>query len=220
MRRVGCTRGARRLGAVLALAAAACVRPPVSGPLAGEPAPARLPAVELGASHRRVVFEWEATDPDLVVRGEGLARIAPPDSARVDLFLAGGFGGGRAFLIGDTIEVPGAPVAKRYLPPPPMLWAAFGRLSVPAAPDTVARVDGDTLRADIGRDPRWRVTLAKGRLVRLERIEGDRRRAWVSRSPSGRVDYRDEEARRSLTITVTTSEDAAPFDASVWPPPR
>lgn len=189
---------------------------PAAPPLEGTPVPARLPAIELPPGHRRMVIAWEARDPDVTLRGDGLVRVAPPDSARLDLFLSGGWGGGRAYLIGDQITIPDVPMIRRYLPPPPLMWAAFGRLAVPPAADTTARVDGDTLRADIGRDPRWRVTLAAGRLVRLERIENDRRREWVARYPSGRVEYRDEATGRSLTITITRAEDALPFDQATW----
>lgn len=197
------------------LAVAACA--PKAPPLVGIPAPAYLPRIELPSTPRRITFNWEASDADLIVRGEGLARMTRPDSARVDLFLAGGFGSGTAWLLGDTILVPGVPMVRRYLPPPPMLWAAFGRLAVPGAADTVVRVDGDTLRADIGRDPRWRITIAKEQLVRLEYIVGERRRSWVVRAPSGRIHYRDEDARRTLTITPTAVEETGPLDATIWP---
>ena len=51
-----------------------------------------------------------------------------------------------------------------------MLWAVLGRLAVPAVSDTVAKVDGATLRADIGRNPAWRVTFVADHLTRIERI--------------------------------------------------
>lgn len=194
----------------------ACAKP--APPLTGDIAPAGLPTIELPPSHQRLVITWESREPDLTVRGEGLVRIAPPDSVRLDLFVGGGLAGGRAFLIGQQVSVPGVPFVRRYLPPPPLLWAALGRLAVPPAADTVARIDGDTLRADIGRDPRWRVTLAQGRLVRLERIQSERLREWVARMPSGRIEYRDEDAHRTLMINVTRIEESPPFDATTWPP--
>src|SRR5437867_8694086 len=119
-------------------------------PLAGAPAPATLPRTELPPVHRRIVFDWELQDRELSGRGEGVARVAPPDSARLDLFLSGGFGSGAAVLISDSLQVTGGSLARRFIPPPPLLWAALGRLAIPAVPDTVARVDGELLRVDIG----------------------------------------------------------------------
>lgn len=194
--------------------AASCA--PRVHPLEGTPLRAPMPRAELRPGHRQLVFQWEYSEPELIIRGEGVARIATPDSARLDLFLAGGFGGGYALLIGDTLRAPGADMIRRYLPPPPLLWGAFGRLAVPPASDTTARVDGKSIRADIGRDPQWRATLLDSQLVRLERIDGGRLREWVERRPSGRIVYRHETARRTLSIMVNRTEELPGFDATIW----
>ena len=200
------------------LGAAGCV--PRVAPLEGAPAPARLPRAELAPGYRQHVLRWEFADPDFRARGEGVARIAPPDSARLDLFIAGLLGGsGVAFLIGDSIIAPGGNLIRRFVPPPPLMWAALGRLAVPPAADTTVRVDGDTLRADIGSADRWRATFAGDRLVRLERIEGGRIREWVDRATPQDVRYRHEGARRSLDITITRTETVPAFDGSIWPSP-
>ena len=189
---------------------------PRAQPLPGVPVPARLPPGQLPPEHRRAIFQWRYADVDMQASGEGAARVAPPDSVRLDLFIAGGLGGGRAYLIGDTVIVPGGEMMRRFLPPPPLLWAAVGRLAVPPARDTTARLDGDTLRVDIGRDPTWRVTFDEGFVARLERIEGGRVVEWVSRTAAGIVRYRNESARRSLDLTITRTETVPPFDASIW----
>ena len=44
----------------------------------------------------------------MTARGEGVARIASPDSVRMDFFLGGGLGSGAAVLIGDSLSGPGA----------------------------------------------------------------------------------------------------------------
>jgi hypothetical protein len=163
-----------------------------------------------------LVFQWEYSEPELVIRGEGVARIAAPDSVRLDLFLGNGLGGGRAVLIGDTLTTPGNDLVRRYLPPPALLWAALGRLALPAAPDTIARVDGKTIRADIGHDPQWRITLLDSQLVRVERIDDGRLREWVERRPSGRIVYHHETARRTLSISVNRTEELSGFDTSIW----
>ncbi len=107
---------------------------------------------------------------------------------------------------------------RRFLPPVPLLWAAFGRLAVPAAPDTVARLAGDTLRADIGRDPVWRVSFVGDRLVALDRIDDGRVIESVIRDADGDVRYDHRGDRRALLISISRSERTSAFDASIWRP--
>ena len=210
----------RRRLAFVALVATLAGCAPRARPLAGLPAPAaRLPHGQLPAGRTQTTFRWEYEEPDLSARGEGVARVSPPDSARLDLFLGGGFGGGAAVLIADELRLPGgADGIRRFIPPPPLLWAALGRLAVPMSADTTVRVDGDLLRADIGRDPVWRATFAGEQLVRLERIDDGRIAAWVARETGQRVRYRDERSGRTLTLTVERRENALEFDARIWRP--
>ena len=203
--------------ATLALLASGCA--PRARALTGLPVPAaRVPASAIPEGHHHVVFRWRYEDPDMQARGEGVARIASPDSARLDFFVDPGMGAGYALLIGDDLDAPGISLVRRYLPPPPLLWASLGRLSVPAARDTVARVDGDTIRADIGRAPTWRVTFAADRLVRLERIEDGRVVERVVRGTGDDVRYDHLGARRSLALSVSRRSEVAPFDATIWRP--
>lgn len=186
-------------------------------PLAGALTIARLPSTEIPPSHRQIVFDWELVDRDVTGRGEGVARVAGPDSARLDLFLAGGFGNGAAILIADSLRTPGSGLPRRFIPPPPLLWAALGRVALPALPDTTARVDGELLRVDIGKPVGWRLTFRRDSLVRLERIRDGRIAEWVERSGNV-VHYRSEEARRALSLTIKRAQEVPPFDASIWGP--
>lgn len=206
------------IGAVaFACVASACA--PRLRPLPGTPAPVRLPKAELAPGHRRIVFDWELRDPDLHVRGEGVARVASPDSARLDFFVGGGLAGGRAVLIGQSVRAPGGDLVRRLIPPAPMLWAALGRLALPPARDTAVRVDGGILRADVGAPPAWRVTFRGDTLLRLDRVAGDRVAEWVERPSPDRVRYRHETARRELTLVVQrVVEETSPFDATIWRP--
>jgi hypothetical protein len=155
-------------------------------------------------------------DHALAAKGEGVARIASPDSVRLDFFLDGGLGAGFAVVIGDSVSTPGGDQVRRYLPPVALLWAALGRLAVPPVPDTVAKVDGAALRADIGRNPTWRVTFVEDRLTRLERIMNNRRLEWVSRAGPD-VRYQNERSGRSLTLRISsTTNEASPFDPAIW----
>jgi hypothetical protein len=197
---------------------------PRLGPLGGEPVPARLPRAELPTGYRHIVFRWELEDPDLAARGEGAARVAAPDSARLDFFLAGAAASGAAVLIGSELRLPSRAedLARRLVPPPPLLWGALGRLALPALRDTVARVDADTLRADIGNPVAWRVTFVRDTLRRIERVDGGRVVEWVERfseSASGtgaRVRYRHEGNRRQLELSITRSVATTAFDAAIW----
>jgi hypothetical protein len=206
----------QRAALTLGITVAALGCGPKAPPLAGAVTPMPVPRTELAPGYRRIIFRWTYADPEYRLRGEGLARIAPPDSVRLDLFLDGGMGAARAILIGNDLRIPDADFAERLLPPAPLMWASLGRLSLPAAGDTAIRVDGDTLRADIGRDPVWRAAFVGGALRRLERIAGGRVREWVVRDTAGSVHYELPTARRTLGITVMRSEPLSDLDATIW----
>lgn len=204
----------------LLLAAPACA--PRARPLGGVTTePARLPALQLPGEYRQLVFRWEFNEGDIVARGDGVGRVAPPDSARVDFFLDGGLGAGRAVLIADHLGIPpAAEFARKFFPPAPLLWATLGRLAVPPGTDTVARMDGDTLRADItqSRNEYWRIHVVQGRLARVERISGGRIVEQVVRSSDTRVRYDQLADRRSLTIDLTKSFVTPGFNREIWSP--
>jgi hypothetical protein len=202
------------LAAVVALSACA----PRARPLAGAAVPrVALPSTALPRAPQRVVFRWRYEEAEgFAARGEGVARLAAPDSGRLDFFVDGGFGGGYAVLIGDRLTAPGGEMVRRVVPPAPLLWAALGRLALPPASDTTVRASGDTLRADVGRNPTWRVTFVGQQLTRLERIDGGRIMEWVQRDSSA-VRYRHEGERRGLSLDVQRTETVDAFPASIWP---
>jgi len=205
-----------RVALVVALVAASgCA--PRAHPLAGAPTPVvKLPPTALAPGARRIVFQWEYREQDgFSAKGDGVARVVAPDSARLDFFVQGGFGGGWAQLIGDQLTIPGPDFVRRFIPPAPMLWAALGRLTVPPARDTTARVSGDTLRADIGADPTWRVTFVGSRLSRVERIDGGRVQEWMGRDGET-LRYEHETGRRTLTLRLDRTEEVSGFDPSIW----
>jgi hypothetical protein len=206
-------RMSRALIPVLVLLAACSPR---AHPLAGAPSPRRIPDTELAPVHRKIVFKFDYTQPDLRIRGDGVARIAPPDTARLDFFVSGQ-GTGHALLVGDEIRLQDGQKSMRdFLPPAPLLWAALGRLRVPSAADTTVRVDADTLRIDIGHEPGWRATFAGDQLRRLELIDGGRIPQWVARPAVGPIRYEQPRLRRTLQLTIAREDTVPGFDASIW----
>ena len=218
MTRPRMTRRATGLLAFAALLGLAACRPPRLAPLTGDLLPAtRLPRAVIAPGHHRIVFNWEVNQYTMTTRGEGAARIASPDSARLDFFLGGGIYGGSVLLIGDSLRTPpNAETPEGLIPSSTLLWAALGRVALPNLPDTVIRVEGSTTRADIGRPVAWRLSYHGDTLFRVERVQGDRVAEWVDRSDPSHIKYRNEGARRTVQLSVTKSEDGGDFDAAIW----
>ena len=82
--------------------------------------------------------------------------------------------------------------------------------------DTTVRVDGDTLRADIGAPVSWRLTFVRNSLRKIERVDGGRVQEWVERLPDGNVHYRHEVSRRHLDLSITRSDEVSAFDPTIW----
>ena len=207
------------IATVLLVSVAGCA--PKLAPLANAtpvPRAEPLPVIQLPRRNQRIVFNWRLQEAELEVHGEGAARVAAPDSARIDLFVAGGLGSGAAWVIGDQMRVDAPDALKRVLPPPAFLWAALGRFAIPAGRDTVvARVDS-TLTAEIGPAPRWRLSLSGARISRLERADGDKVIDRLERRSDGSLVYFHAPTRRQLTLTITRVDSVAPFDATIWIP--
>ena len=96
-----------------------------------------------------------------------------------------------------------------------MMWATLGRLAVPALPDTVLTVDGETMYADIGRPASWRVTIKAGRLMQLAHLSGGRITEVVTRDAGGRLLY-EVPGRRKLWLGIIRDEEVPAFDAAIW----
>ncbi|HEV7838753.1 MAG TPA: hypothetical protein VGO75_11855 [Gemmatimonadaceae bacterium] len=203
----------RRL-AIVVLVVAGCV--PTAAPLKGVLAPDRsLPSIAMPTGHRHLVFRWDYQEGDIAARGDGSIRTAAPDSARLDFFLGGGLGAGGAILIGDSLRTPHADLARRYIPPAPLMWAALGRLAIPPLPDTVVRIDGELTRADIGRPLQWRVAIKGDTLVELDHVSDGKITESLTRGPNGTLTFHVPGARRTLQLTIVREEPGS-FDASIW----
>ena len=207
------------LALLAAISAAGCA--PKLAPLPNAtpvPRAEPLPVIQLPRHSQRIVFNWRLQESELEVHGEGAARIASPDSARIDLFVAGGLGSGAAWVIGDQMRLDAPDALKRVLPPPAFLWAALGRFSIPAGRDTVVARTDSALTAEIGPNPRWRLSLRGQRITRLERAEGEKVIDRLERRADGSLVYFHAPTRRQLTLTITRVDSVAAFDASIWTP--
>lgn len=94
--------------------------------------------------YRKVTFKWEFEGDEMVARGDGIVRIAPPDSARLDFFLAGGFGAGGAVLIADSLSLPQSAMAgsmREMLPPTQFLWENLKKIVTRAPEQKVFNVN-------------------------------------------------------------------------------
>lgn len=194
-----------------------CASAPRAGPLTGVPIAAGVPDTRLAPGYRRLIFGWEYKERVFSGKGEGVARIAPPDSVRIDLFLGNGTSAGYLILIGDSLRAIARDDARESFPPQALLWAALGVVRV-TAPDTAARQDGDTLRVEIGTDPIWRMAFGAGRLAYMGRITGGRIEEMVERRDTTRVVYRQPGAGRSLVLTMRQFIKETGFDAAIWRP--
>lgn len=216
------------MAVVMAVWVTACA--PAARPLAGTPMRASLPPIMMAPGAHILRFTWSYRDDTFEAIGDGAVRAQAPDHARLDFFLRNGMAGGYAILVGDTLTVPGIDLVKRLLPPVPLLWASLGRLVLPATPDTMARMDGDTLRADLGvlrggdalaADGRvWRLAFDGNALARVERIEGGKLIEWMSRRRGAngqwQLQYVHEQGKRRLSIAVTDTTTVEGFDDAIW----
>lgn len=212
------SRSVGRLGALLVvLAMVACVRSINVGPLPGTPTTRPLPSTALPAGHHSLIFRWHYRERVFSARGDGIARVAPPDSARIDLFLDNGTSAGFVILIADSLSVIAQENVHRFVPPVPMLWAALGRVTMTGS-DTVVHVDGDTLRAEIGPSPAWRLAFLDGAVRQVQRLDGRRVEDALERTDTAVVVYRQPGAARTLTLNIVRRTEESAFDASIWRP--
>lgn len=172
------------LVALSAAVAAACAPPPETGPPVDDPAALadRAAAASGPAAPSRVRFRWEYADEKGRLTGEGVARVNPPDSFRLDLFssaegsMAAALVDGRLSTLGQIEDV--------ELPAPPFLYGMAGLFRPGAAqPAAGFRVDGEVVLVyRVSEGTERRVRLREGRIVEMEERDGRRtlRRIRVS----------------------------------------
>jgi len=183
----------------LSIVSAACAGSIQTGPsLPDLDAVASRAFSESGAAHpSRVRFHWEYGDPNGTLRGDGVGRINPPDSFRLDFFtiaegsMAAVLAAGNLSTLGEIEDV--------ELPEPTFLYAMAGVFRPGArAPTRGFTSDGDdVLVYEDETDASRFFFFRDGRLVRLEERRGNRvsRRIRLEWEPGqawpARAEYRD-----------------------------
>ncbi|MDZ7779846.1 MAG: hypothetical protein U5R14_07915 [Gemmatimonadota bacterium] len=218
------------VAAVVCIVAAGCGprRAAVVAPVADPGAEAEA----LEASTRleeplQVIFEWRANDRGVRADGRGVARVEPPDRARLDLFLANGETVLRAALVAGEVRMPpGAP--DDFLPPPDLMWGALGVVR----PGPEARLAGGDrleggavrLRYAYPNGTELHYQTRDGVLTRVELLERGRvvEEVALSFSDSGRyptgATYRHHTDFRELQLTRESVEAVEPFPEAIWHP--
>jgi hypothetical protein len=187
---------------------------------------AALREATLPTGPRQSGFAWELDEAGARFRGSGVARYDAPDRFRLDLFGPRGETYLAAALVGDEPRVPPSVEARFALPSPALLWAAVGVVRPPTDAVLADAADSDgvvTLRYRLPDADVLEFRARGGRLESLRRTRGRGVAESVDLTWSAvgvaRAVYRDWVAYRSLTLTVESHADAAPFPAETWSPP-
>jgi len=213
----------------LAVMVAACVRvPPPPVPVgAYEPVSAETFAALADRTVPRVPqlirFRWRYDDGDQVVRGQGAARLEPPDSLRLDVAVPVV---GRATLVlaGDSSWSQPEQAVAEVPESRDVLWALFGIVRRPENGTRVERGAASDRTLYRLTAPAGGVTLLECRgdtLLGASQLRGDRLlgRLVLTRDASGalvKVDATDLEHGVRFAVEVQHRETSEPFPAEIW----
>lgn len=220
-----------RLVVYLGLVSAGCAHTPVSlVPDTARPATAEQAATwareTTPGRYRLHRFKWSFRDERATAGGRGSARIAPPDSIRIDV--AGPFGADAtaAMVIGDVAQwTDPEDAARDLLPNYPLMWAMFGVAQPPefaATPTAYVDEDAHIWQYTSGADTVQyaRIGGEKPRFVALVRHAGDLvGRAEARLAPDGTLNSAQlvtPKTRLDLHFYRYATPDS--FPADTWHP--
>lgn len=199
--------------------------PPGMGPATPDQVEAFVAALA-PTENRQFRFKFKFKDPKGNVGGRGAARIAVPDSLRLDMQGPFGLGKGAAMVVGDSTEwIRGPDAIKRIVPDFRLMWSMLGiARPAPEGAELTASVAGDVTAWSYGSASDTveyvRTTGATPTLVALVRKDG----AVLGRSettfgPDGaplksQLIVPGSSAR--LDLTFTESSSPASFKPDTW----
>ena len=179
------------------------------------------------AAASRLVFAWRAQEPDFRGSGTGVARVEPPDKARLDLFLDNGEVAATAALVGDDLRIP-AELPGELVPPPALFWAALGVFRPGSGATLIGAREGNGTvelgyRLPMGDRIRFRLRghavadamVLNGSAV-VERITASEPRPG-SGYPA-EATYRNLQDYRELRLRLETFEHVDAFPPDIWYP--
>lgn len=174
----------------------------------------------------RIFFDWSLTEEGVRVRGRGVARVQPPDRARLDLFLSNGEAMAGAILVGDDVVLP-VSLPDDILPPPELLWGTVGTLRLGSEARVVGgdELEGGGIRlvARLAGDQGVRFEVVGDRVRRIEQTTegGTVVKTLVTRHDEGEgvpveATYRDLTAFRELILQRDRMESVDGFPDDIW----
>ena len=189
------------------------------------------------ARHTLIRFRWKYRDAGKSYAGRAAARVAPPDSLRIDYAGPFNWGAGAALVVGDTtVWADPEKNFRSLVPAVRMLWAGLGIVRPPAVGAAVFGLVGggpggpggpgadsvriwrfvqgeDTLDYRLARggtrvlEAEWR---RQGKVVARSRAELDIR----AMPASARIDFPEGPAR--FEFTVGAVDTTVVFDSATW----
>jgi len=171
-----------------------------------------------------VSLRWRFADPTLEAAGRGAARLAPPDSLRIDVRGPLGFGRGTLVLAGDSLWADPASMVAQVMPSRFLVWAMLGVLRAPDALERLeeAEIDGRVLVRVLESDGRSTTFEMRGDTMVgavQERAGREVGRLVLRRDASGQVrraEAEDKERDARLVFDIERRTASGPFPASVW----
>ena len=175
----------------------------------------------------RILFDWELNDAGVGVKGRGVARVAPPYRARLDLFLDNGELVIKAALVDGELIIPaGAP--DDILPPPDLMWGTLGVFRPDLGTELLGgdRLDNGLVRLRYRYldERELHYSMEDGVLRKLEMLSDGDVVQWVEVERDGetrypaRATYRNLTDFRELKITRQQLDQVDAYPADIWDP--
>lgn len=203
------------------------VVPQSAQPVSAEQVQAWVKMYQVDAA-RLMRFKFLFRDSRSSAGGKGTARLAAPDTVRIDVAGPLGAGAGGAMVVDDSVVWADPPdILKKFVPDYPLMWALFGVARPPA--------EGAELRGmSDARITAWQY-IAGEDTVEYARVSGDTPRFLAESRRGGNVlgradvilgaDGTPVSARLTvpsgparLDITFVASQTREPFGPETWTP--